>query len=76
MLVATIVQFAIPLPLLRGRGRGSTSCFSLAWRNPHVQRVLRLMMPVTLGLGLINFNLTLDLVDRHARAGRPRRRAT
>src|SRR5205085_7979855 len=29
--------------------------------NPHVIRVLRLMLPVTIGLGLINFNLTLDL---------------
>jgi putative peptidoglycan lipid II flippase len=61
VLVATIVQFAIPLPLLRGRGRGQHIIFSLAWRNPHVQRILRLMIPVTLGLGLINFNLTLDL---------------
>ena len=35
VLVATIVQFLIPLPLLRGRGPGSL-VFSLAWRNPHV----------------------------------------
>ena len=33
--VATIVQFLIPLPLLRGREPGLV--FSLAWRNPHVQ---------------------------------------
>ncbi len=59
VLVATIVQFAIPLPLLRGHGQGLI--LSLAWRNPHVMRVLKLMIPVTLGLGLINFNLTLDL---------------
>ncbi len=59
VLVATIVQFLIPLPLLRGHGQGLV--FSLAWRNPHVIRVLRLMVPVTIGLGLINFNLTLDL---------------
>jgi putative peptidoglycan lipid II flippase len=59
VLVATIVQFLIPLPLLRGREQGLV--FSLAWRNPYVKRVLRLMLPVTLGLGLINFNLTLDL---------------
>jgi putative peptidoglycan lipid II flippase len=59
VLVATIVQFLIPLPLLRGRDPGIV--LSLAWRNPHVIRVLRLMVPVTLGLGLINFNLTLDL---------------
>lgn len=59
VLVATIVQFLIPLPLLRGHGQSLV--FSLAWRNPHVIQVLRLMVPVTLGLGLINFNLTLDL---------------
>jgi putative peptidoglycan lipid II flippase len=59
VLVATIVQFLIPLPLLRGHGQSLV--LSLAWRNPNVIRVLRLMIPVTLGLGLINFNLTLDL---------------
>jgi putative peptidoglycan lipid II flippase len=59
VLVATIVQFVIPLPLLRGHGQALV--FSLAWQNPHVIRVLRLMVPVTIGLGLINFNLTLDL---------------
>jgi putative peptidoglycan lipid II flippase len=59
VLVATIVQFLIPLPLLRRRDPGIA--LFLAWRNPHVIRVLRLMLPVTIGLGLINFNLTLDL---------------
>jgi putative peptidoglycan lipid II flippase len=58
VLVATIVQFLIPLPLLRGR---SHFVVSLAWRHPDVQRMLRQMLPVTIGLGLINFNLTLDL---------------
>ena len=60
VLVATVVQFLIPLPLLRGRGTG------LAWRlgfgNPEVRRILRLMIPVSIGLGLININLTLDTV--------------
>jgi putative peptidoglycan lipid II flippase len=50
VLVATIVQFLIPLPLLRGSG------------NPHVRHILRLMVPVSLGLGLINVNLTLDTI--------------
>jgi putative peptidoglycan lipid II flippase len=59
VLAATVVQFLIPLPLLRGREQHVV--VSLAWRNPNVRRVLRLMLPVTLGLGLINFNLTLDL---------------
>src|SRR6476646_7853618 len=59
VLIATVSQLLIPLPLLRGR---SHFVVSLAWRHPDVQRILRQMLPVTLGLGLINFNLTLDLV--------------
>ena len=59
VLVATVSQFLIPLPLLRGR---SHFVVSLAWRNPNVLRILRQMLPVTIGLGLINFNLTIDLV--------------
>ena len=59
VLIATVSQFLIPLPLLRGR---SHFVVSLAWRHPDVQRILRQMLPVTIGLGLINFNLTIDLV--------------
>src|SRR3954447_1568553 len=39
VLVATIVQFLIPLPLLRGRGTGLA--FRLGFGNPHVRRILR-----------------------------------
>ena len=60
VLVATVVQFLIPLPLLRGRSHHGL-VFSLAWDNPDVRRILRLMVPVTIGLGLINLNLTIDL---------------
>jgi putative peptidoglycan lipid II flippase len=60
VLFATIVQFLIPLPLLRGSGIGLA--FRLGFGNPHVRRVLKLMVPVSLGLGLINVNLTLDTV--------------
>ena len=60
ILVATIVQFLVPLPLLRGKARRGL-VFSLAWNNPHVKRILKLMIPVTIGLGLININLTIDL---------------
>jgi putative peptidoglycan lipid II flippase len=64
VLVATFVQFLIPLPLLRGRG---SLAFELTWRNPYVRRVLKLMVPVSIGLGLININLTIDLlVGAHA----------
>ena len=72
VLVATVVQFLIPLPLLRGRGTG------LAWRlgfgNPHVRRILKLMIPVSIGLGLININLTLDTVIAIQHSGSRRRR--
>ena len=57
VLVATVSQFLIPLPLLRGR---SHFVVSLAWRNPNVLRILRQMLPVTIGLGLINFNLVVN----------------
>jgi putative peptidoglycan lipid II flippase len=60
VLVATVVQFLIPLPLLRGRGTGLA--FTIGFGNPHVRRILRLMVPVSLGLGLININLTIDLL--------------
>jgi putative peptidoglycan lipid II flippase len=65
VLLATIVQFLIPLPLLRGRSKGLA--FRLGFGNPEVRRILRLMVPVSLGLGLINVNLTIDLlVATHA----------
>ena len=32
------------------------------WRDERVMRVLKLMFPVTLGLGLINFNLSVDSI--------------
>lgn len=35
---------------------------SLRWRDANVRRVLVLMLPVTLGIGLININLTVDTV--------------
>jgi putative peptidoglycan lipid II flippase len=59
VLGGTLIQFLLPLPWLRGRG-GSFS-FSLDWRNEHVRRVLRLMLPVTIALGLINLSLLINL---------------
>jgi putative peptidoglycan lipid II flippase len=58
VLAGTIVQFALPLPWLRGRG-GSFS-FALDWRNERVRRVLALMLPVTIALGLINLSLLIN----------------
>ena len=58
ILVGTVVQFALPLPWLRGRGGHLT--LRLDWRNKHVWRVLKLMLPVTIALGLINLSLLIN----------------
>jgi putative peptidoglycan lipid II flippase len=48
------------LPLLRGRG--GTLTFKIDWRDERVRRVLKLMVPVTLALGLINLSLLINSV--------------
>ena len=58
VVAGTVVQLVLPLPWLRGRGGGFT--LSFAWRNPYVTRVLKLMLPVTIALGLINFSLLIN----------------
>ena len=58
VLAGTVVQFVLPLPWLRGRGGRFT--FTLDWRNEHVRRVLKLMLPVTIALGLINLSLLIN----------------
>jgi putative peptidoglycan lipid II flippase len=58
ILAATFIQVFLPMPWLRGRdGRLQ---LVLDWRDPAVARVFRLMVPVTLGLGLINVNAVID----------------
>jgi putative peptidoglycan lipid II flippase len=58
ILIATFIQVFLPMPWLRGRdGRLQ---LVLDWRDPAVKRVLVLMVPVTLGLGLINVNAVID----------------
>ena len=60
IVIATLIQFLLPLPWLRGRdGRLQ---LVIDWRDPAVRRVFVLMLPVTLGLGLINFNAVVDSV--------------
>jgi putative peptidoglycan lipid II flippase len=54
ILVGTVIQVLLPLPWLRGRDGGLR--VAVDWRDPAVRRVFVLMGPVTLGLGLINFN--------------------
>ena len=58
ILVGTLVQLLIPAFDLRN----TPFKFSLSfeWRNPGVRRVLLLMLPVTISLGLINFNLLIN----------------
>jgi putative peptidoglycan lipid II flippase len=58
ILVGTVVQFLLPLPWLRGRGARLT--FRLDWRDKRVRRVLKLMLPVTIALGLINLSLLIN----------------
>jgi putative peptidoglycan lipid II flippase len=58
VLIGTVVQFVLPLPWLRGTGERFTLTFD--WRNPYVIRVVKLMLPVTIALGLINFSLLIN----------------
>jgi len=59
VLAATVVQLAMCVPVLRRLD------FGLQWkgidlRDPRVRQVLVLMLPITLSLGLINFNLFVN----------------
>ena len=58
ILVGTVIQTLLPLPWLRGRD--DRLRLLIDWRDPAVAQVLRLMLPVTLSLGLINFNLVVN----------------
>src|SRR5581483_8225322 len=58
ILVATIVQFLLPLPWLRGRDDRLRMVIDL--HDPAVKRTFVLMLPVTIGLGLININAAID----------------
>jgi putative peptidoglycan lipid II flippase len=58
ILAGTVVLFVLPLPWLRGRGGRFT--FRLDWRSERVRRVLKLMLPVTIALGLINLSLLIN----------------
>jgi putative peptidoglycan lipid II flippase len=71
ILVGTLVQLLIPAWDLRNTPFRFS--WSFDWRHPGVRRVLVLMLPVTISLGLINFNLLINsffgsLVSEHAPA--------
>jgi putative peptidoglycan lipid II flippase len=58
ILVGTLVQLLIPAWDLRHTPYRFQ--WSFDWRHPGVRRVLLLMLPVTISLGLINFNLLIN----------------
>jgi putative peptidoglycan lipid II flippase len=57
ILVATIVQFLLPVPWLRRLDGRLTVVVD--WRDPAVRRFFALMLPVTLTLGLINVSAVI-----------------
>ncbi|HEX3609844.1 MAG TPA: murein biosynthesis integral membrane protein MurJ [Solirubrobacterales bacterium] len=58
ILAGTLVQLMIPVWDLRHTPFKFE--WSFEWRNPDVRRVLLLMLPVTISLGLINFNMLIN----------------
>jgi putative peptidoglycan lipid II flippase len=58
VLAGTLIQAVTPVWWLRGRDGRIRAVIDL--RDPAVKRVFALMLPVTLGIGLINFNLVVD----------------
>ena len=60
VLVGTLIQLAIPTWDLRHTP--FKLMWTFAWRSLEVRRVLLLMLPVTLSLGLINFNLLINSI--------------
>jgi putative peptidoglycan lipid II flippase len=58
ILLGTVIQVLLPVPWLRGLdGRLQ---MVIDWRDPAVAQTFKLMVPVTLGLGLINVNAVID----------------
>jgi putative peptidoglycan lipid II flippase len=58
VLAGTGIQAVTPVWWLRGRDGRIRALIDL--RDPAVKRVFALMLPVTLGIGLINFNLVIN----------------
>ena len=76
IVIGTVIQFLLPLPWLRGLdGRLR---LALDIRDPAVKQVFKLMLPVMLGLGLINVNAVIGtfvaskLIDPTTRSDRDR----
>jgi putative peptidoglycan lipid II flippase len=60
VLLGTACQFAMAFPVLRRLHIPIRVSFK--WRDPRIKRILLLMLPVTIGLGLINFNLLINSI--------------
>jgi putative peptidoglycan lipid II flippase len=58
VVLGTLVQLLLPVPWLRKLDGRLTR--AIDWRDPAVRRVLTLMLPVTLTIGLINVNFLVD----------------
>jgi putative peptidoglycan lipid II flippase len=60
VVAGTLVQLVMCLPALRKTGFPLR--FTTDWRDPRVRRVLALMLPVSVSLGLINIDLLINSV--------------
>jgi putative peptidoglycan lipid II flippase len=58
VVLGTLVMVLLPIPWLRKLDGSLT--LVLDWRDPAVKRVLVLMLPVTLTIGLVNVNFVID----------------
>jgi len=58
VVLGTLVQLLLPIPWLRRLDGRLTMVID--WRDPAVRRVLTLMLPVTLTIGLVNVNFLVD----------------
>ncbi|MDX6423672.1 MAG: putative peptidoglycan lipid flippase [Gaiellaceae bacterium] len=57
IVIGTLVQVLLPVPWLRGLD--GKLRVAVDWRDPAVWRVFKLMVPVTVSLGLINLNAVI-----------------
>ena len=72
IVVGTLAQFAVALPVLRRHGFRLLINLKRLW-TPEVRRVLALMIPGAIGLGIVNFGLVVNsIVGSMVDAGAPR----
>lgn len=60
VVAGTAVQFAMAFPVLRRLGIPLN--VNVDWRDARIRQILVLMLPVTIGLGLINFNVLINTI--------------